>query len=505
MNGEVFTGNLSFQGSVKAHGRRHLEIGVIYPLPRDEKRSVYKVDAYFFTPYNLGIDRRRYGVRRFLADLSSYIRFSPASLSFANMTHPNCRLSPLTRIARMLDANPPSAELDAERLVYEIRAFVNTFNGQLRETRRWLVGLARERSDAEEPFLRFATILADIEACLGRFRGLRARFMRPEIPETLRLAITWADESVSLKTEKELYRIYREFSKYPALRAPGETIKPFLAREQDYRRRQNYETVIDPSRPESGENFLYRESMLKKWAQTALYMDFVSDKTIPRLMHVLAGLAAAAAMTFAVLATFLAHRFFTVYSMPWIVVVVVGYIFKDRIKETMRNVLLAFVPRIVADDSRSLIDRRFRRKVGSLRSRVQFLSPRQTPPAVVNLRNASGNPFNALMPPENVIHFHSTVRLNGRALRDNHARLEAIANILRLRLDAWLAGMDDPTEVVHFMQGDRVRRMRARRVYTVHVVLRLAEGTRTGRERLSRYRLVLNRNGVVRIDPSDYE
>jgi hypothetical protein len=489
---------------VAPHGRRQIEIGVQYPLSR-RQRCVFRVDAYFFTPHALGLSKTRYGVQRFFWDLSSYVRFTPAALSFEKLADSGCELSPLTRIARALDAAALPAQLDARGVLYEIRIFVNIFNHQCHETRRLLVALARQGSDAGGLASRVAALVEQGDACLRRFRALRERFCSPVVPESLRMAVAWADESVSLKAEKERFRLYRAFQKQSGLESGAEALKPFLESEQAYRRRQRFQTVIVPSRTESGETFLYRESMLKKWAQTALYMKLVPDRLIPRIVQVLAGAAAGAAMAFAVIATFLAQRLFAMYSVPWMILIVVAYVFKDRIKESGRGFLLAFVPRLVADESKSLVDRGSGRRVGKVRSRVRFCSPKQVPLAVLEARNASANPFYAIMPAENVLHYHSTLRVDAAALLSGHPRLEAITNILRLRLDAWFSGMDDPTETVRFLHDGRVEEMQANRVYHAHLIVGLSEKHDGEPPRFSRFLLVLNRDGLVRIETPDGE
>jgi hypothetical protein len=82
-----------------------------------------------------------------------------------------------------------------------------------------------------------------------------------------------------------------------------------------------------------------------------MYMSSEQSRSVSRVGHVIAGVAAAVAMSFAVIATFLAGRLFAAYSIPWALLIVVSYIFKDRIKEVLRSILIRLVPRLIADEA----------------------------------------------------------------------------------------------------------------------------------------------------------
>ena len=113
--------------------------------------------------------------------------------------------------------------------------------------------------------------------------------------------------------------------------------------------------------PDSGEREMeqriYREGVLKKWAQSVLYLTHEESPAGRNLNHVVAGIAAAVAMSFAIVSTVAAERFFPGRGLPWAVVLVVAYIFKDRIKESLRGILIRTFPSLVIDHRVRLTDR----------------------------------------------------------------------------------------------------------------------------------------------------
>ncbi len=489
----------TFQCRVSSHGEHQLEFGVVYPVSKDEDWKEYRLDTYIFTPYHLGIAPPRYNVTDFFSNLSSYIRYTPASIPLHKLYDPSCELSPLIRIRDMLNKAEKQTELDANKILYELRGLVNIYHAQLREVRKLISTMLSQKEPLTNIEERLNLYLIHIDRFLQEFRSLRNAFFESHIPDLLREGFLWADESNSIKTEKEYYRIYEYLKNNKGLENIAGVLLKKAEVEQNYRKANNYQTVIDPSNPIKGELMLYRESMLKKWAQAAMYMQVETNPIGRRLTQVVAGFAAAVAMAFAVAATFLAEKLFASYSLPWALLIVVAYIFKDRIKELLRNSFAQHFPYLVADAANYIIDSQLNHRVGSLRNSVRFCKPSNLPPDVVRLRNIQANPFSQLMPPENVVHFRSVVKLNCLQLRTRHMRLEAITNILRLKLDEWLENMDDPSDKVAFSENGKLCEIVARRVYHINMIIALSDD-KNNTQPLARYRLVLNRNGIVRIE-----
>ena len=205
-------------------------------------------------------------------------------------------------------------------------------------------------------------------------------------------------------------------------------------------------------------------------------------------------------MAFAVIATIFASQHFASNSIPWAVIIIVAYIVKDRIKELLRNGLIAFLPRVVADQINDLVDPASNTKVGFTRARVRFCSSHEVPDVVQQLRNLKENAITGMIPAEEVIHFSKYVRIDSQRFMKNHRRLEALADIMRLKLDAWLQNMDDPVNDLWRLAGKQLEKIPARRVYHMTLIVGLAEKGIDATPSYFRYRLVLTREGIVRIE-----
>jgi hypothetical protein len=482
-----------YRASIRVHGKTQLEIKNKYPLTSRRDRSFYRMEAYIYTPGQLGITGKQYGVDQFFSDVKSHTRFSISYIPIARLTDPGCSVSPLTRIMNHLAEANLTSDLNESRILYELRTLANLISVEMKATYRLLCDIAKEGSSPalDKKVERF---LGETENFLLTFRDLHTRFMEPAVTENLRTALDWADESISLSVQKMLFYLYRTFS----LNALSGEIEKALEGEKEHRRQMGYPSVVKSGEEAEIEQILYREGTLKKWAQTVLYMSSEDTGSNRKVGHILAGVAAATAMSFAVVATFFAERLFAVFSVPWALVVVVSYILKDRIKEILRGFLVKIVPRAVSDRSERLVDKASNKKVGKTRSMVRFIRPSEVPSQVRKVRNAESNPFRSILPPENVLHFSKDILLDNRKLLKEHTRVEAITEILRIKLDRFLEEMDASKKLHCTWKDGEPISIKGKKVYHINLILLLTDGS--DEETLYKYRLILSRQGVQRIE-----
>ena len=484
---------------VTAHGQRQLELDITYPVDTGRRVCKYNLDLFIFTSSTLGLSEERYGIKSFLDDLKSYTRHKTPRIPFASLVDPACEVSPLTRIKGHLAGADLRKDLRLDHLLYEIRTLANIHNAETRNVRHLLRDELAKSGGSAGATARLKTYLAELDAFLATSRELHQAFLDSRVPDTIREAMRWADEAISLKTEKNIYRLHEMFREAGADEAVA-LLGRRLGREDAYRAEAGYDTHVSPDDQSANEQFIYRESVLKKWAQGAMYMSVERSKALARVAQILAASAAAVAMAFALGATFLTQQYFSSDTVTWAALIVVAYIFKDRIKETLRSLLLASLPRFVADRAHKLVDTAAGRTVGSTRERVRFLAPADVPKDVCYLRDIEGNPFRSILPVENVIHYHKTVRINSRALMKYHTRLDSITEILRLKLDSWLSEMDEPVQRLSCARDGERRDLEAPRVYHANLVLQMSDGGSRKAPALLKHRIIMNRDGIVRTE-----
>ena len=493
---------MQYHCRIRNHGRQQLELEVDYPLVPGQPRTSYLLEALLFTPASMNLTPSRTSPETFFNNLVTYTRYTVAPIPLALLLDPENDLSPLTRLQRKLDSTPILTAKDQEELVYEIKTLANIYAFQLRRRIALIVESCGRR---DPPALVNETVgqwLTNIGLVLERFRGLHPRFLEPGVDEYLREAWRFTDELLSLVTEREQFHLHRELSAAGYDTAAAAVLAQ-LPRQERYRREMHYPSVIDPDTPELNEETLYRSHMLKKWSESAMYMGRTPNRTANQVGQVLMGIAAGAAMAFAVTAAFLTDRLFATYSLPWALMIVLAYIFKDRLKEFFRAFFLRTMPHLVSDRMEDLIDPAIGRKVGVSRARVRFYDARRVAPELLRIRNRTINPFRHVLKPENVIHFQKEIHLRSSLLADAHARLESITEIISLRMSSWFTMLDDPDEIRDQLVDGRVVPVTCRRVYHVHLVLSLAERGKEAEASVYHYVVVVTRDGIDRIEPVD--
>lgn len=490
---------LSYKCSLTKHGERQFELDIEYPVPYRRKRAAYQLDMYLFCPYQLGMTKERYGVARFLQHFFSYTRHTIPAIPLDRLVEDDCEKSPLIRITQALDSMSSAGEVDEKYLLYELRMFANVYHQQVKGTRNLLKDLLADGLPEADFTLRIRTFLGEIDAVLKKFRvELRQKFMDANLSDSLRRSADWVDEKISLSTQKQLLNLY-SFCQQHAMNSSGELLRQYLQMEDAYHKSRGFETVVEPGSDAADERFVYYESMLKKWTESCLYMSVVRNRLANRITQILLGVAAGGAMLFAVSATFLATKWFPPDSVAWAILIVIMYIFKDRIKEWLRAFFIAVLPKMVSDRTEELIDPKAGQQVGSSKIRVRMMPAGETPPEVRRLRYLTTNKFRDILPPEDVIELHKETRFDCELLSKFHKRLESITEIARFRLDAFLANMDDPFNTLGFIRNGKYEEVQAKRIYHVHVIIGLREDQNENNV-FFHYLLAANRDGIIRIE-----
>ncbi len=485
---------ISYESVLKAHSKTELELKSWYPLTQ-KRQACYTLNAYLFTPGQLELNAERYGVERFFRDVKSHTRFSTAYIPLHRLIDPECDVSPLFRIHKYVDQAVTPQSLDEKRILYELRTLANLYSAEMKGSFRLIKTKYQEDKTSGSVNKKTQRYLNDIERFLKSFRELHSLFIDPAISEKLRTAVRWCDEYISLSTDKMLYSLYGIYEQEKIHKHIGQ----IMQNEAEYRRSMNYPCVIDSTKGKEIESVLYRENILKKWSQTVLYMTTEETGTNQKIGHVLAGVAAAAAMSFAVMATFFANRMFASYSVPWALIIVVSYILKDRIKEILRGILVRVLPRFIADKTEKLVDHAVGKTVGKTRSMVRFISPDETPWDVRKVRNSGSNPFRSILPRENVIHYRKEIKLDAKALLKEHTRLEAITEIIRIKMDSIIQEMDASRKYLRTWLKDGPEAVKGKRVYHLNLILALSSGSPDS-ERIFRYRLIVTSQGIERVE-----
>jgi len=489
--------------NVRIHSRHHLELKSEYPLQTDTKMADYEMNFYLFFPNQLNITEKRIGVDKFINNIRVYTRFSTPGLPLKLIFDKECDLSPLTRIRKYLEMAEIEQPHQKDTLLYELQVLANIYRSEIDNTVQLLGEEVKKQNRDSMCSKKIKHFMEEIQTFLKEFRKLYALFINPRVNTVHREALAWADEAVSIITERGLNRLFSYTTEIESSENLLKAIEKITKSENQYRQDMDYQYLYIEDDSRSGERLAYRESMLKKWSQSAMYMTNEDSRTPHRIGHFLAGIAAAVAMIFAVLVTIFAGRVFIPNSTPWVLLIVLSYVFKDRIKEVLREIFKNLLPRITSDQLNILFDPSLKKRVGISRGFASFGTASGVPDDIFKTRYHKPNPFRSILPEENVIFYQRAIRLNPKKLTDQHSRLSSVTEIIRINIEDWLKEMDDPKDIFYRLDDMKKLKIKGNRVYRIHLVMNLRNLKSLGNQEIHHYCVVINKIGIVRIEDLD--
>lgn len=534
----------------EVHDRQQLELRFNYPVG-EAGLWRYRVDAYFFVPRNVGLNRANYSRDQFYLDFTAFMRVDALPLPLNELADPTNPASPLHRFVASLEAlrsrpRPPST---ASARVH-VKLYANLFSAGVRaECRRLEKRFARRtrgdlRGSMRPPGAARPSVAPadqgfdrELDAALGRIRGALAawrkaraawwpfeRICHASLPEAMRSA----DEYMSLAVEERLAQLSRALGAAPGAFDGSGAVQRVrlrlaeLAREEAaYRARYGYLTLRRASLEAAatrargravsppGEYFTYRNSLLKKSVQQALYLDVRASRTDTFLRNAMSGVGAALAAIWA-LATQLPTHIADLPSqtkVTFFAAAVLAYVMKDRIKTLTSEFLLkrarswdhthwisgASLPDLGAPDFRARSS-----------EAVTFVAGDEVAPEVRAVRVERRTVAQAESQPEEVIHYRKRLEVGTpdgpSALPEGYR----IRDILRVNVRHFLTRLDDPLDVADWFDPatGRFERAPLPKVYHLNLVVRVRREGVSGlaEERWAHLRVVLDKSGIVRAE-----
>ena len=500
------------------HDGNQFELKLDYVIDPDARRNRYQIEAYFFVPQSLGLDAHSYTREQFYADVQAYIRFKTPAVSLAELVDPRDPRSPLHRLPALLERTVSNGGLERDPLSHElrllgclVRANVRDEVAALRMRLRALEGKARQRSVLVEDLrVGIERLLDDIEQVLERLRALRPSFMYTARPTWVPELFTYVDEYVSLIVEQNLTSLLvvvdRDATIEEAVRSARARVVQRIIAEQMHREAAGYPSVLRDTEDTSmadddGSVFTHRKSILKKLMSSVLFLEFERHREGRRIGQLVAGVAAAVAMLFATGAAIWSERVYGLNSLPFVVAVVIAYVFKDRIKEWLRTWFSTKLTRFLSDYSLTICDPANDIQLGRCRETFTYLSARRVPEEILQVRHADAH--DVLEPytkREIVMRYVKDITIRGRRIKHVHGRLHDINDIIRFNVSNFLLRMDDPLRKIETFdrRTNQVHLVTCPKRYHLNVVLVLrAAGNAVSVER---FRVILDKSGIKQLE-----
>lgn len=489
---------------IRKHDAHQFEIKLAYPLNREHVEDRYRLEMFLFLPYQLGVNEGRYLREDFYHDLHGYVRFKTPPMTLGELVDETTTTSPVWRLRKWGDDARDGKGWDETRTVYEIKVLADIIRARVRDEGRHIRGHLEATPGPEWEAARDATerLAGETERALEAMRGVVEHWSGVAVPARVAETQEWADEYVNAEVEDLLLRVIAEAQdretggEGAALRA---RLAGIVRSEAEYRRSRGWKAREGDDDRRRGRG-LYRQSQLKKFCAGALFLSVFQQPGDKRFRQLMYGIAAGVAMAFATGVALLAGHRWPNQSIGFTVALVVAYVFKDRIKEAIREYGMRLAPKWVCDRKSGLVDRQSGLSIGETRERFGWENAGQTPKDVAAARLKRTSLDRVVSHGvEQVIHYTKEVRIDTGAVYQHHVRSLAINDILRMSVSGWLDWMDNAhKETLHLEADGRVSRRHAPRIYPADIVLKMTDQNGESAT-IKAARLILTRDGIVRI------
>ncbi len=481
-----------FDAPPRVRHRHQLELKLRYALPAERRKTVYDLSVYFFLPPSLGVDPVNYTKKHFYADLQSHIRLKTPEVSLPEITlggsGPFFRLS-----AAALRLEADSSKRSVRLHEYQTKLFCCVLKSALRSH----LDRVASTTDPDDRIRRLETFRLSTTSLRSAYGELGRRLSVPVMPPQVMTVYRFADEYISVLLEENTYRAITLVPNDPAAERLRERLVAFAGSEFAYRGSQGYPSV--PSRDGDNEGFVYRRGVLKKYMSDVLLLSARVGRGAHWLRESVFGFAAAVSMIFATAVLFVSTRLWGTLTMPVFLALVVSYIFKDRIKELLRVYLSRKAARWFFDH-RTRLYTNPKDEIGVCRESVDFIEADMVPAPVTAVRNRSHiTEIEGGWIGEHVIRYRKHVTLWPARIADiyGESQVRAVNDIVRFNVREFVRHLGTVDRPVHMLDGADVRDVRGERVHHLNLIVRYDAG---GPDMAHRYRIVLNRNGIKRVE-----
>ena len=453
------------------------------------KYSDFVMNTWIFVPNSLDINAAKYSKDDFYRDLKSVVRLITPSYSLHELANDEQLLPNQSLVSSF---NEILGEPDeTQDLFHSIKMYCAIAKSAFRDECTAL----SQQPDATERRKSCLQFLEDSSKIVNRFRSLLSKLNSEKVGERTKQVFAYGDEFLSNVLEKYTYLLRDAIrlnhpEDYLELEAD---FKEVLLAEHTYREQQGYLSVKADD-IHGNEEFVFRASLLKKFSESDLYLNATKRKNTFLVEQILYSLAAGAAMVVATLSSFFFQQRYGNFTLPFLIALVISYMFKDRLKDWLRLIFARRVSNKVFD---TRTDFRIKgRYIGWSKDSVDFVDSDTILPEVIELRNR--NPLFAEVSgkDEKVLLFRKKVQLWPHELaKASPFPMKGINDILRYNITEYTRKMDNPSfPLSGTWKDNQYKPIEGKKIYHLTFIMQCVY---EGKTEYKRVVVRCDRNGIV--------
>jgi hypothetical protein len=493
--------------SATPHDQYQIEFKLDYELAKGGKTH-YRISTYIFIPKSLGINEESYPKSEFYRDIKNYIRIKTPELSLRDLIESD--ISPLNAASQITQqSNWYQDEELNNQLIHTLRLFGAMFKSSLREHLN-LINKRIETASAEAKIHHLVDnlieeFISQSKQIGARYREFYAKLNLPNVKEDVFSAYLLVDEYMSLLTEEsatELFEVVSQNYDGDNQAQYMRKLNKIVEKETGHRISRGYGSILKEN--DENETYVFRASVLKKYVGAVLHLSTDTQREGKGLEQILMALAAGISMVFATVVAFYFQSIYGNFTFPVFVALVVGYMFKDRIKELGRTVLSGTLHAKLYDRRINIRTLDGKYKLAALREKITFLRESDLSESVRSARQK--DPFADLdndRQGETIICHTKDIVLYTDLFQKAFGgmpKINGLNDIIRYDIHPFLRKMADPVEEQLLLKDGQLKSVHTNKVYHINYVSHYKSINPQIEELYKRMRLVLTRKGIKRVE-----
>lgn len=482
---------------VDIHDKFSLEFKIGFvPDHKTEDINEFKINTWFFVPNSLDINRSTYKKDEFYKNIRNDIRLITPVYTLPQILQEG--RGPLPRLQKAVDdlLKDPKNKENTENYIHQIKMFSCIMKSALRtET----ASISKEIDD-ERITLRIQQFVENLESISSRYRNFYPILQNSSLSKKQLEYFLFGDEFLGNIIEQHIFQIMLTLQNKDVYQRIKSMLSSLLDNETLYKKRMGFQIVVE-EQEEHNKLVIIKRNVLKKFVESDLYLQTVKKRDGAFAQQIFYSIAAGIAMIFATIVAFIATQRYGNFTADLFIVLVISYMFKDRIKEIMRYYFTSHMSRRYFDNKRKLSIHN--REIGWIKDAFDFIPESKIPKEIMNFRNRT-----LLVDAENevyaeqVILYRKLVHLSRKDIEDyKQYHLVGINDIMRFNLLRFVQKMDNPTIPLYLPdEKNGFKQIKGHKEYPLYFIL----ACESNKEIYYRkYRLLFNRNGISDVSELD--
>ncbi len=455
--------------NIKKIDSTSLEIKVKYRP--EQKRFVrfkkYSVETYFFLPIETGVNKRNYTRIDFYRELKGYLKIDPPKLLLSQIADQSHEFMLLLNQA--FNNYVSTDESKSNLLEDRIKIYLNILKKAIkREVRKVLL----YPSDVEKQRVSIR-LVKNLGTIIDHYRKLPNKYYYlDDANNKIYNIYKSGDEYISNLKYRYLLQIINE------LDIEDKNIQQQLIYLFEQNLNKEIEYRISKKYPLSSGNSKKNQELIRRWDKVK---HFIADKLIINtrvdkesryIEELLYSISAGIAMIFATAVAFYYNKVFGNFTIRFFFVLVISYMFKDRIKEWFRSLFSNILHKQVLDHRFNLYDDNSR-KIGSSIDGFSFVPRKNLDIEILKIREASDNDFiSHTSANEKIMKFTRINKIKTKSFLKTFKdiSLRGVNDIIRFNFSPIILRLEDTLTPIYVHKKGKVKIVYTDKQIPIHII-----------------------------------